>query len=123
LDLLQVALDARHQIGGIDRGGVAGGFQEARDLPLGRMGDGHLRRRRRDILVALAAAGYGGARGGEHGSGHHTTPTAHHCSFPRWPTRPLHLTATSDRPVTPRLRSNLVPELASWNKLGAITDS
>jgi len=61
-DLLEEALDARDQIGGVDRRSVAGRLEEARDLLLDGLRDRDLRRRRRLIGVALPAPGEAGDR-------------------------------------------------------------
>ena len=56
-DLLNEALHARHQIDRIDRRRVAGGVEIAGNVPLGGRRDGDLGRRRRRVLIAVAAAG------------------------------------------------------------------
>src|SRR5712692_9050893 len=56
VDLLQEPLHPRDQIGGIDRGGIAGRFQITRDRLPHRNRDGDLRRRRRHIAIVLPAA-------------------------------------------------------------------
>jgi hypothetical protein len=56
IDLLQEALHARDQIGGVYRRRVTGGLEVAGDLLLHRNGDGDLRRRRRHVAVLLSAA-------------------------------------------------------------------
>ena len=60
-DRLHEALHARDEIDRVDRRGVAGRFEIARDLLLDRRGDRDLRRRRRGVLVVLAASGGAGA--------------------------------------------------------------
>jgi hypothetical protein len=55
LDFLQEALHARHQIDGVERCGVAGRLEIARQWLLHRRRDNDLGRRRRDITILFAA--------------------------------------------------------------------
>jgi len=54
---LHKSLHARDEIDGIDRGGVAGRVEMARDFLLERKGDGNLPRRRSRVTVIAAAGG------------------------------------------------------------------
>ncbi|MGY4415560.1 hypothetical protein ACVWW4_007296 [Bradyrhizobium sp. LB7.1] len=63
VDRLQEALHARDEIDILDRRGVAGGLDIARDRALHGRGDVHLGRRRRDERILVLAAG-------ERGHGH-----------------------------------------------------
>ena len=56
-DLLDVTFHARHQFDGIDRGGIAGCLQIGREHLLRGEFHSHLRRRRRNEAVLLAARG------------------------------------------------------------------
>ncbi len=64
------ALHAGVQVHRVDRGGVAGEIEVARHRLLDHRGDGHRRRRGRDIFILLAAAG----EGKRHKSRPHQTP-------------------------------------------------
>jgi hypothetical protein len=57
VDLLQETRNPRDQVGGVDRRGIAGRLEIARDRLLQRDHDGDLRRRRRHVAVILPAAG------------------------------------------------------------------
>ena len=65
VDLIDEAWDAGDQIGAVHRGEISGRFEIAGHRLLRRHGDGDLRGRRRDILVALAAC-----RQHQRGDGH-----------------------------------------------------
>ena len=80
-DVLDIACNARHQIGLVDGGSRPGGFQIGRDLPLLGQRHRHLGRRRSDIVVAVVAAAKhagGGQCQSEHGCG--PDQTGHGCS-------------------------------------------
>jgi hypothetical protein len=96
-DRLQHALHTRHQVDRLDRRGIAGGFEVARDVALHRHRNVDRRRRRRHEGVLFAAAQQQERRhhgSGAGGAGHAAVATVKLCGDRLMPW--LHPTAPMD---------------------------